>query len=104
MSCRIRQQWGASNKAIERETFDIILIDVQMPTMDGVKATLSIRKGKTGLQNKDIQIVDLTAYAMAGERDSFLQTGMNDYLTKPLDFDQLQRVLQAATERLGKRI
>jgi PAS domain S-box-containing protein len=91
-------------QVIEQEAYDIILMDVQMPILDGVEATLAIRQGKAGSRNKNIQIVALTSHAMTGDRESFLQAGMNDYLAKPLEFTKLQGVLQSAAERAGKRI
>lgn len=91
-------------QVVGQEAYDIILMDVQMPIMDGVEATLAIRQGEAGPQNKNIQIIALTSYAMTGDRESFLQAGMNDYLAKPLEFAKLKNVLQSAAERAGKRI
>lgn len=65
----------------EEPYFDLILMDIQMPEMDGCQATKQIREHL----HKDIPIVALTAHAMASERDRCLKTGMNDYLTKPID-------------------
>jgi len=91
-------------QAVRQEPYDIILMDVQMPTMDGVKATHAIRNGEAGLYNKDIQIIALTACAMAGDREAILQSGMDDYIAKPLEFAKLQNVLQSASQRGERRI
>ncbi len=80
--------------ALERERFDLILMDVQMPRMDGVEATRRIRSGAAPGVDRDIPIVALTAYAMAGDREKFLAAGMDDYIAKPVDKEQLDRVLE----------
>ncbi|MDO9083572.1 MAG: PAS domain S-box protein, partial [Humidesulfovibrio sp.] len=66
--------------ALGREAFDLVLMDVQMPEVDGVSATQSIRQGQAGPQNVDIPIVALTAYAQDTDRQRFLAAGMDDYL------------------------
>jgi PAS domain S-box-containing protein len=71
--------------------FDLILMDIQMPEMDGVEATRRIRTGKHG--PADIPIIALTAYAMKGDREKFLDNGMNGYVTKPVNFDELARTI-----------
>lgn len=71
--------------------FELILMDIQMPVMDGVEATARIRSSKTG---KDIPIIALTAYAMEGDREKFLDAGMNDYISKPVDADHLMEILE----------
>ncbi|WP_051294722.1 PAS domain-containing hybrid sensor histidine kinase/response regulator [Maridesulfovibrio bastinii] len=78
---------------LKNDSFDVVLMDIQMPVMDGIKATLKIRSGKAGDTNKEIPIIALTAYAMAGDREEFLGAGMNDCLTKPIDMDKLIKVL-----------
>jgi signal transduction histidine kinase/ActR/RegA family two-component response regulator len=71
--------------------FDIVLMDIQMPELDGVEATRRIRSGTHG--RSDIPIIALTAYAMKGDREKFLRKGMNGYVTKPVDFEELARVI-----------
>ena len=71
---------------LERETFDLVLMDVQMPEMDGLTATRLIRERET---MKDLVIVAMTARAMTGDREEALRAGMNDYLTKPLNAKEL---------------
>ncbi|MDU0112871.1 ATP-binding protein [Psychrosphaera aquimarina] len=65
--------------------FDLILMDCQMPVLDGFQATELIRKGQAGSDNSSIMIIAMTAGAMAGDKDACIQAGMNDFIMKPLD-------------------
>ena len=78
---------------LEREDFDCLLMDVQMPGMDGVTATRAIRASETLGPKAQVPIIALTAHAMRGDRERFLEAGMNAYLSKPVDFADLARVL-----------
>jgi len=82
--------------AIRKTDFDIVLMDCQMPEMDGYETTRHIRDGKAGDRNRVLHIVALTASAMAGDRERCLQGGMNEYLTKPIQASALVRLLEAA--------
>ncbi|QJB55357.1 PAS domain S-box protein [Pseudodesulfovibrio sp. zrk46] len=73
--------------------FNAVFMDVQMPIMDGAKATQAIRAGETGDTNKDIFICAVTAYTMMGDREKFLEMGMDDYISKPMELDDLKRIL-----------
>ncbi|MBL8826851.1 MAG: response regulator [Planctomycetaceae bacterium] len=82
-------------EAVELAThahFDLILMDLQMPTMDGFQATADIRKSPL---NAQVPIVALTAHAMPGDRDRCLEAGMDDYLAKPLDVRKLVTVVES---------
>jgi len=79
--------------ALGRETFDLVLMDVQMPVMDGVETTQAIRAGAAGEEMKSVPIIALTAYAMNGDRERFLRAGMDDYLAKPVSMADLERIL-----------
>jgi len=70
-------------EAVNTLPYDIVLMDISMPLMDGMEATRTIRK--MGGINSQIPIVALTAHALKGDRERFIAIGMNDYLTKPLD-------------------
>jgi PAS domain S-box-containing protein len=85
--------------ALAREEFDLVLMDVQMPVMDGVEATRAIRSGHAGGGVRHIPVVAMTAYAMAGDRDAFLGAGMDAYLSKPVAMDDLRRVLGGVRKR-----
>ncbi|WP_345984715.1 FIST N-terminal domain-containing protein [Sulfurimonas sp. HSL-1656] len=75
---------------MEKEAFDLILMDVNMPVMNGLDATRRIRE-RLG---SSVPIIALTANAMEGDREKFLQSGMNGYLTKPLEEKKLEAVLR----------
>ena len=79
---------------------DCILMDVQMPVMDGIEATRIIRESATLGPKKDIPIIALTAYAMEGDKEKFLAAGMNGYVAKPVKIDSL---LQAMTESIASQ-
>ncbi|MEB0009858.1 response regulator, partial [Pseudomonas sp. RTB2] len=83
----------AAVKAIQKETFDLVLMDVQMPGMDGRQATETIRAWEVEQQSTSLPIVALTAHAMANEKRALLQSGMDDYLTKPISERQLAQVV-----------
>ena len=78
-------------KKAQKTEFDLIFMDIQMPNMDGLTATRHIRRAE--VSNRHVPIIALTAHALAEERDAMLEAGMDDYLAKPIDEDQLQRTL-----------
>ncbi|THB75260.1 MAG: response regulator, partial [Gammaproteobacteria bacterium] len=77
-------------EAFEKEQFDAVLTDIQMPEMDGFGLTDAIRNRDDG---KDIPIIAITAHSMHGYRERCLEAGMSDYLTKPVDQNELYRVM-----------
>jgi PAS domain S-box-containing protein len=80
-------------EALAGAPFDIVLMDVQMPEMDGVEATRALRDPDHPAYSKDVPVVALTAYAMKGDRERFLQAGMTSYLSKPVDMDRLLELI-----------
>ncbi|MFW6414990.1 MAG: PAS domain S-box protein [Thermodesulfobacteriota bacterium] len=85
---------GDGKEALERleeEDFDCVLMDVQMPVLDGVEATRKIRSSSANFQK--IPVIAMTAYAMSGDREKFLQAGMDDYISKPVDREALLAIL-----------
>ena len=79
--------------AVKTVTFDLVLMDVQMPGMDGRQTTEALRQWESGRACAPLPIVALTAHAMANEKRALLQSGMDDYLTKPISERQLAQVV-----------
>ncbi len=108
--------------AVKENHYDAVLMDVQMPVMDGYTATRKIREweggmrpatssaesnAECGMENEDIDpipIIAMTAHAMAGDEDKSLQAGMNGHVTKPIDPDQLFATLQEWIKPREKRV
>jgi len=81
-------------EAVRRTNYDLVLMDVQMPVLDGVQTTIRIRREVA--VDRQPWIVALTAHALKGDRERYLASGMNDYLSKPIRLERLVEVLQAA--------
>ena len=88
--------------ALEAEPYDLVLMDVRMPVMDGLEATKCIRDPRSGVLNREIPIVAMTANAMQADRERCLAAGMNDFVPKPVSkavlHDALKRWLRPAKE------
>ncbi len=84
-------------EALQRKTYDLILMDCQMPELDGYDATAEIRKRERGTRHT--WIIAMTAHAMVGDRDRCLAAGMDDYIAKPMSTE----VLKEALERFAQR-
>lgn len=81
-------------KLLEKHAFDLIMMDVNMPIMDGMTASRLIRQANILNRNKEpIGIIAMTAYAMSGDKEKCIQAGMNDYVSKPIEFDELIGIL-----------
>ncbi len=83
----------AMNLALKIAPYTIILMDCQMPELDGYEASIAIRRGEAGALYKDIPIVAMTANAMTGDREKCLISGMSDYISKPINADILESTL-----------
>lgn len=75
--------------ALQEKDFDLILMDLQMPVMDGYEATVAIRKGEAGQEKKNIPIIALTADVMETTKERVMEIGMNKYMSKPVDKELL---------------
>lgn len=84
-------------KQLQMERFGCVFMDIQMPVMNGIEAVKNIRSGKDELSR--IPVVAVTAHAMQGDREIFLQAGMDDYISKPVDLDELEKVLGRISDK-----
>jgi PAS domain S-box-containing protein len=100
-------------KALKANPYDLVLMDIQMPVMDGIEATRQIRNAEAeipkqdlGALRNDVTIIAMTAHAMKGDRERFLEAGMNDYLSKPISSkvlaDKLEKWLAPGVGYKGK--
>jgi CheY-like chemotaxis protein len=87
-------------EAVEAGSYDVVLMDVQMPELDGLEATRRIR---ARWPDRRLHIVAMTANAMAGDRDACLAAGMNDYISKPIDPAILAEALARAPSPRSKQ-
>jgi len=95
-TCDVAENGLIALEKINEKAYDTVLMDIQMPEMDGLEATASIRK-------KDIKqpyIVAMTANAMTEDKEICLQSGMDDYLAKPMKLEEVMRVLKKAAARV----
>lgn len=84
--------------------YDLVLMDVQMPVMDGFEATRRVRNPRSEVLNRQVPIVAMTANAMPVDRDRSLYAGMNDFIAKPIQLDRLADILDAWLPRQGSPI
>lgn len=89
----VAENGNAALELLAAASFDVVLMDVEMPDMDGLEATRRLRRGMAGPCNKDTPVVAMTAHALSGVRQRCLEAGMTDYLAKPLDFQALDALL-----------
>jgi len=87
-------------RALEHQTYDLILMDIQMPEMDGLEATSRIRT----LWPEGPVIVALTAYALDGDRERCLEAGMDDYLSKPIKMGELRDAMMQYEAWVADRV
>ncbi|MCX6938420.1 MAG: ATP-binding protein [Verrucomicrobia bacterium] len=80
--------------ALATTDYDLVLMDIQMPVMDGISATRAIRDPATGLRRPDIPVIGVSAHALTGDRQEAMDVGFSDYLTKPLEPPSLLATLQ----------
>ena len=88
-------------QAVHQKKYDIVLMDVQMPEMDGNEATQRIRS-EVPHENQPV-IIAMTAHALQGDREKCLEAGMNDYMSKPILIDEVRRMIQKWYETIHKK-
>ncbi len=79
---------------LKTEEFDLVLMDIQMPIMNGLETTKFIRDENSSVLNKNIPIIAFTAHAMVGDREKYINAGMNDYISKPFKYVELIEVIE----------
>ncbi len=88
-------------RSLEAIPYDLVLMDVQMPDMDGLEATRRIRDPRSSVLHHDIPIVAMTAHALQGDRELCLKAGMNDYVTKPVSAPALSGAMRRWLPQIG---
>ncbi|MFW2369147.1 MAG: PAS domain S-box protein [Desulforhopalus sp.] len=81
----------------QNNSFDLLLMDIQMPVMDGIEVTRKLRTAPEFKHAANIPIIAMTAYAMTGDKENFLGSGMNDYIAKPIDPELLKVIVHNVT-------
>ena len=97
------QEWGLSAdvaqngiealQALSRKAYDLVLMDIQMPKLDGLQTTVALRNPESGVLNPRVPVVAMTAHAMEEDRQRCLEAGMDGYLAKPIDAQALRAVV-----------
>jgi two-component system, sensor histidine kinase and response regulator len=86
--------------ALEKDNFDVVLMDIQMPEMDGFEATAAIRQ-KEKFSGRHIPIIAMTANALKGDQERCLEAGMDAYIAKPIRTKELFAAIEALLDRNG---
>jgi len=100
VSCSTAGNGVEALAALGAAYYDLVFMDIQMPEMDGYEATKQIRSRMTTTINPHVMIIAMTAHALKSDKDRCLAAGMNDFLTKPVRLEQLNKVLTRAIENL----
>jgi len=103
---RLLDRWGHKTVLVDdgrkavaevsKAVFDVVLMDVQMPEMDGLESAAAIRRMETG-SNRHTPIIAMTAHAIKGDRERCLAAGMDEYLSKPIDAEKLKQIIERLT-------
>jgi signal transduction histidine kinase/DNA-binding response OmpR family regulator len=85
---------------LTKENYDLVLMDVQMPIMDGLEATKNIRDQNSSVLSHDIPIIAMTAHAMSGDKEMCIRSGMDGYISKPINVDDLYMEIDRIMQRM----
>lgn len=95
MTCDVAMDGQEAYQVVVKKDYDIIFMDCQMPVMDGYEATKKIREAEAG--SKHTKIIAMTANAMMGDKEKCLEAGMDDYISKPIDFEEMFKIINETT-------
>lgn len=93
-TCLTAADGNEALELVKEHSFDIILMDIEMPGLDGIEAAKAVRRGDCGKDKAGIPVVALTAHALKEVRDKSFEAGINGYITKPVDITKLNEVLR----------
>ncbi|MDR0611443.1 MAG: response regulator [Planctomycetaceae bacterium] len=99
MLCALGHQVDVAENGIQalesmrKKEYDLVFMDCQMPEMDGYQCTRQLRQALDIMKNQDVPVIAMTAHAMAGDREKCLEAGMDDYISKPIDSEQLREIV-----------
>lgn len=99
MTCELAKDGQEAIRAVEERYCDLILMDIQMPEVDGAEALLTIRE-KQGMNGRRTPVIAVTAYAMWGDKEKFLNMGFDGYISKPVEFENCAEVIGKVMERV----
>ena len=89
-------------KELELTAFDLVMMDIQMPIMDGLEAIERLRRGDCGDLNSKVPVIALTAFAMKGDREKFLEAGADEYIPKPISGESILETISKYSEKKEK--
>lgn len=95
LGCRVTavEDGAQALEALRKDEFDLVFMDIQMPVMNGIETVRAIRSGESGVKDPNIPVIAMTAHALKGDREKFIQEGMNDYLSKPFKHKDLAELI-----------
>ncbi|MBB5021929.1 PAS domain S-box protein [Desulfurispira natronophila] len=92
--CTVAENGVAALEELRQQSFDLVLMDIQMPVMDGYETTGAIRSSQDLMVPPHIPVIAMTAHAMQSDREKCLAAGMDDYISKPISRDRLHQIIQ----------